>query len=148
MQVFFLKDIAGVARKGEVKNVKNGYFLNFLSPRKLASKATPAMIKESEKIRANEVIQSERLKSEAKQIAERLNGVKLVIKAKADGTKLYGSITEKDILDELEKSEKIQLEKSSVSLSEHIKVVGQYEIPLVLTEGVVTKIVLDVKGEK
>lgn len=148
MQVFFLQNVPGIAKKGELRNVKDGYYRNLLAPKKLAVIANDAMVKEAEKIRANEVIQNERLKDEAREVAKRLNGLKIVLKGKSNGDKLYGSFGEKEIIAEIEKAEKIKLEKSSVKLSDPIKVVGQYEIPVEITEGVEAKIILDVKGEK
>ena len=148
MQVVFLQGVAGTARKGEIKNVKVGFFRNYLLPRKLAAAATDSKIRETEKIRKNEVVSRERIKAEAGSVKQKIEGVKVVLKAKSKGDKLYGSITEKEIIDALEKSAKIKLGKENVKLSEHIKVAGSYEVPVMLAEGVEATIRLEVKGEK
>jgi large subunit ribosomal protein L9 len=148
MQVVFLKDIKGIARKGDVKNVKDGYFQNFLQPRSLAAVATPPMIKQAEEMRKKQVLDKEKIKEQASEIKKRMDGYKIIIKSKAKGDKLYGSIGEKDICDVIEKELKIRLEKENIGLSEHIKVSGAYEIPVRLAEGVQAMISLEVKGEK
>ena len=148
MQVVFTQNVKGIARKGEVKNVKDGYFQNFLFPRKLAVIATDAKVREAETMRKHETITKDRVKEQAHELQKKLTGLKITIKSKANGDKLYGSISEKDIVDAIEKDAKVQLGKSNVVLSDHIKVVGTYEIPIALTEGVEAKITLVVKGEK
>ncbi len=148
MQVILRQNVPNLGKKGEVKNVKDGYFMNFLQPRNLAAVATAAAVKHSEEIRKREVVQHERIQEQASEIKEKLKGLKITLKAKAKGDKLYGSITEKEILDALEEKINVRLEKDNLLLSEHIKVVGTYEVPVRLTEGVEGKFTLDVKAEK
>ena len=148
MQVVFIQDIKGIAHKGDVKNVKDGYFQNYLFPRKLAAIATAAMIKQAEVMRKQMVVEKGKIKEQAEELAKKLDGYEIVFKSKAKGDKLYGSIGEKDIADFIEKNLKIRLEKENIGLSEHIKVTGTYEIPIKLSEGVTAKILLVVKGEK
>jgi large subunit ribosomal protein L9 len=147
MQVVFIKDIKGIAHKGDVKNVKDGYYQNYLLPNKLAALATPAMIKQAEVMRKQVVIEKGRIKEQAQELSKKLEGYKIVLKSKSKGDKLYGSIGEKDIIDVIEKELKIKLEKENIGLSEHIKVAGSYDIPIRLSEGVVAKISLTIKGE-
>jgi large subunit ribosomal protein L9 len=148
MQVVFIKDIPKVVRKGDVKNVKDGYFQNYLLPRKLAVIATAAKIKEAEEIRKKQLVEKEKIKEQSHDLKKKLDGYEITIKMKAKGDKLYGSIGEKEITDIIEKELKIRLGKEHVKLSEHIKVAGSYEIPVKLTEGVEAKVMLTVKGEK
>ena len=148
MQVVFLQNVKGVGRKGEVKNVAEGYYFNFLLPKKIAVMATPGKLQEAAKMRESEVLQKGRIAEEAKAIKAKLQDAKLVIKSKANGDKLYGSIGEKDIIDLIAKEFNVKLDKSHLKLSEHIKVAGVYEIPLHLAEGIEAKITLTIKGEK
>lgn len=146
MQVVFVQDIKGIARKGDVKNVKDGYFHNFLMPRKLAVIATPSKLKEAEIMRKTELVQKGRIVEQAAEIQKKLKGLKLTVKSRANGDKLYGSITEKEVIDLIEKEVNVRLDKHNIALSEHIKVVGTYEIPVKLAEGVEAKVTLSVKG--
>lgn len=147
MQVLLTQNVAGIGRKGEVKNVKEGYYKNFLFPRKLATMATEGKIQEAAKLRENEVVRKDRLIEEAKEVAKKIDGVTLVIKSKSQGDKLYGSIAEKDIIDALKEKAKVELEKSHINLSEHLKVVGSYEIPVHIADGADAKIIVEIKGE-
>ena len=148
MQVVFTQDVKSVARRGDVKNVKDGYFQNYLLPRKLAAVATDAMIKQAEEMRKKALIEREKVKDQAQEIKNRIDGFKLTLKRKAKGDKLYGSINEKELAEILEKEFNVKLGKEHILLSENIKVAGSYEIPVRLAEGVEAKILLDVKGEK
>ena len=148
MQVVFLKDVAKVARKGDVKNVKTGYFSNYLFPNKVAVMATPSMLKHVEVLKKQMMLEKARVAEQAQEIKNKLEDKKFTLKQKAKGEKLYGSITEKDICDVILKETKISLSKENVVLSGHIKVVGSYEITLKLSDDISAKVLLEVKGEK
>lgn len=148
MQVILKQNVPSLGKKGDLKNVKDGYYLNYLLPRNMAEIATGAKVKQAEEMRKREVVQHERIVEQAGEIKAKLKGLKIVIKAKAKGDKLYGSITEKEILSALEERLNVRLEKQHLLLSEHIKVAGMYEVPVRLAEGVEGKFTLEVKAEK
>lgn len=145
MQVVLTKDIPGIGRKGDLKNVKKGFFANFLAGRG-AIVATQTKIQEAQEIQKRQVVEKERIAEQAHEISKKIKGAKIVLKGKAKGDKLYGSITEREILDALQEKLNIRLEKEHLLLSEHIKVVGTYEIPVRLKEGVETKFTLEIKA--
>jgi len=147
MQVLLLGNVSGLGRKGDVKQVKEGYYKNFLLPRKLAVAATSGNIKDAEEKRKNEIVQKERLLEEANEIAKKINGAKIVIKAKAKGDKLYGSITEKEVIDALKEKTNVQLDREHLKMTDHLKVVGQYEVPVSIGGKAEAKIVVEIKGE-
>jgi len=148
MQVVFTQDVPSVAKRGDVKNVKDGYFQNFLLPRKLAALATHAMIKQAEEMRKKAMIEKEKVREQAQEIKGRIDGFKITLKRKAKGEKLYGSINEKELAEILEKEFNVKFGKEHILLSENIKVAGSYEVPVRLAEDVEAKILLEVKGEK
>ena len=148
MQVILKQNVKSLGRKGELKNVKDGYYMNFLMPKQLAEPATPAKVKQAAEYRKRELVQHDRIKEQAGEIKSKLQGLKITLKAKAKGDKLYGSITEKEILNALEEKLNVRLDKQHLLLSEHIKVVGTYEVPVRLVEGVEAKFILEVKAEK
>ena len=148
MQVILRQNVQHLGKKGELKNVKDGYFMNFLHPRNLAEVATPVKIKMAEEMRKRGVMQHERIKENAGELKEKLKSIKVTLKAKAKGDKLYGSITEKEILQALEEKMHVRFEKENLLLSEHIKVVGTYEVPVRLAEGIEGKFTLEIKAEK
>ncbi len=148
MQVILTQNVPALGYKGDVKNVSPGYFQNFLLPRKLALMATPEKILEAEKNRKHQLVQKEMVVEHAQEIQQKLRDLKVVLKANARGDRLYGSITEKEILDALEQKVNVRLDKHHLLLSEHIKVLGNYEIPVRLAHGVEAKFTLEVKAEK
>jgi large subunit ribosomal protein L9 len=147
MDVLLLQNVAGLGRKGDVKTVKEGYFINFLLPRKMAILATEGRVKEAASKKEKEVIQKERIKEEAKDVAKKLDGLSLLIKAKAKGDKLYGSITEKDLIALIKEKTNIELDKEHIKLLEHLKVVGRYEVPVHIAGAADAKIHVEIKGE-
>jgi len=148
MQVLFIQNLKGIAYKGEIKNVKDGYFQNYLLPHKLAVLATAARIKGAEEMKKKMVIGKERLVSEAKDIKSKLDGMVISMKRKTHNDGLYASITQKDIIEEILKKANVKLEKEHLVLPSAIKKTGSFEVPVDLTEGVKFKVLLEIKGEE
>ena len=128
MKIILSQDIIGVGRKGEVKNVSDGYARNFLLPNKLGQIATPSTIASAEKIRK----QTEQDKDVQKDILEKnikgLNGLKVQLKAKANEKGHLFSIIHPDEISKILKEEHhldipskmIEIEKPIKELGEHI----------------------------
>lgn len=144
----FLQNIKGVARKGDVKSVKEGYFRNYLLPAGLAVMASKAVIKQAEQIRKTETIQKDRLLEEAKEVVKKIDGTIIIISAKAKGDKLYGSITEKEIIDALEGAKKIRLEKTHLIMKEPIKNTGKFDVKVKIIEGAEAVLKVEINGDK
>ncbi len=126
--------------------VKPGYFRNFLLPEGLAQIATPALKKLAEEKKEKLVMQKQQLIDNAKEIIKKLQGLKLKISAKAsEKGKLYGAITEQEIIDEVEKKAKIKLEKEFIKM-DSIKEIGDFKVNVSLGEGFDAEI--EVKVEK
>ncbi|MGA1845527.1 50S ribosomal protein L9 [Deferribacter abyssi] len=139
MKVIFLKDVKGVAKAGEIKNVKDGYARNFLFKKNLAVEATPANIKKLEE-RKLQMQEAELQKiNSAKNIAEKLKNitVKLVKKAGENG-KLFGAVTAADLVQSL-KREGLNIDKKQIELHEPIKKTGEFNIKVNLYK--------EIKGE-
>ena len=147
MKVILKTRVPNLGLECDIITVKDGYARNFLLPKKLADKATPALIKKAEKVIEERTKKLEEVIKNAKEIAEKLSNVGLIFKTKAKEDKLYGSISEKDIADEITKQEKIEVTKEMVNLKAPIKKVGEYKVKLTLTEGVTTEIGVKVEAE-
>ncbi len=132
MQVILTQNIKGLGQKGEVKNVKDGYFMNFLAPRKLAQKATPDMVKRAEEKAKNAVVEKEKLAEQAASVKEKLEALEVVIKAKASGQTLYAALTEDQIIEAVLAAAKIRLGKENLPSKLHIKEVGEHVLELKL----------------
>ncbi|MBF8982310.1 50S ribosomal protein L9 [Lutibacter sp. B2] len=125
MKVILLKDVKGLGKKGEVVNASDGHARNFLMPRGLAKEATEGGMKVLEKQHAAEDRKKQEELSKAKEVAEKISELTVKIKGKAgENGKLFGSVTSKDIVTELQKQHKIKIDKRKVVLESAIKTLG------------------------
>jgi len=130
MKVIFLQDVKGQGKKGEIKEVSEGYARNFLIPKGLVQIATPGATKTMEQINAAADKKKQREKEEAIALAAKLSEMTVVIKAKAgDGGRLFGAITSKQISEALEK-QKIIVDKRKIELDEPIRTLGVTKVTL------------------
>ena len=129
MKVIFNQDVKDHGKKGELKNVSNGYARNYLIPRGLAIEATKDnlnALKLQEKAKAKQIAQE---KAQAIENAKQLEGIVVKISAKAGGQgRLFGSITSKEISEALAEQHKITVEKNKIVQADPIKTFGSFEI--------------------
>lgn len=129
MKVIFLKDVARIGKKNDVKEVNDGYALNFLFPRKLAEIATGSSIKKLE-IKKSEILIKKEVQDEllSKNLKE-LKDKEIVIFGKANEKGgLFSAIHKKEILEALKKAHNIEINEESIVLNKPIKEIGQYDI--------------------
>jgi large subunit ribosomal protein L9 len=133
MRVLLLKDVFKLGRAGDVKKVADGYGRNYLLPRGLAVLATPATLKQADRIRQQASEERERLNVEFSAVAERLQGLRLIFPAKASETgRLYGSITPAMIIEAIEKQSGVVVEKRQLD-NQPIKTLGVHNLEVRLT---------------
>ncbi|RED54482.1 50S ribosomal protein L9 [Cohnella lupini] len=138
MKVIFLQDVKGQGKKGEIKEVSEGYARNFLLPKGVVKLATDGAKKTLDQQVASAQKKKDNEKNEFKALAERLSEMTVVIKAKAgEGGRLFGAITSKQIAEALE-LQKISIDKRKIELDDPIRVLG--------TTKVSVKLYPDVKG--
>ena len=119
MKVIFHEDVKGQGKKGELKEVSDGYARNYLLPRKLASEAT------ADNINALKLKE----KAQAEENAKKLGGVQVIIKAKAGNAgKLFGAVTSQEISDALKAQFDIDIEKNKIVQAEPIKTFGSFSV--------------------
>ena len=149
MKVIFLEDVPRVAQAGEMKEVADGYARNFLLPKKLAVLADARMTRLVEvQLKRKARLQAE-TEAEMKELAKQLEGREIVLKARAGAEdRLYGSITNADIVEELSKSAGVAVDKRKIELDNPIREVGSYEIAIRLTKDIIPKIKLTVIEEE
>lgn len=129
MKVILQKDIKGQGKKGEMKEVSDGYGRNYLLPRGLAVEATRDNINAMNMKNKARAAQIEREKAQARDYAERLGSVMVHVKAKGgEGGRLFGSVTSKEISEALEAQHGMKIEKNQIVQSEPIKSFGSYEV--------------------
>ena len=129
MKVIFNEDVRGQGKRGEMKEVSDGYARNYLLPRKLASEATPDMLNAFKLKEKAKKAQMAREKAQAEENAKRLEGVVVKISARAgQGGRLFGAITSQEISDALSEQHGIEIEKNKIVQSEPIKSFGNFEV--------------------
>jgi large subunit ribosomal protein L9 len=149
MKVVFLKDVARVGRAGEVKEVADGYAKNFLFPKKLALPATPSSIKMAEAQLRKEDQEQQRHAEELVEVARQLEGLSLDFKMKVmEEGRLYGSIRDTQIAEELKRLTGIDIERTRIELLEPIRQLGSYELTIRLGRDLAPKVKVVVTGEE
>jgi len=124
--------VKGQGKKGEVKDVSEGYARNFLIPRGLAKEASQGNLKTLEVQKQSEERRKQKEREEAEALGKRLDAMTVVIRAKAgEGGRLFGAITSKQVAEALAK-EGIEIDKRKIELEEPIRTLGVTKVPVKL----------------
>ncbi|MBS0607359.1 MAG: 50S ribosomal protein L9 [Parachlamydiales bacterium] len=146
-QLLLIEDVDDLGRSGDVVSVKPGYARNFLIPQKKAVVADKFTLRLQARLKEERAKQAEVDKTEAEQLAARIDGMVLTIEVKVDPDgHMYGSVTSLDIVRLFEEQD-VKLERRNVVLQHPIKQLGVYPIVLKLKEGVPAQITLKVMSE-
>ena len=146
MKVILLKDVKGTGVKGDVVNVNDGYARNFLFPKGLAVEATKANLNELKNKEKAQQRRIEQEKQEARELAKKISDITLVIKAKSgENGKLFGSVTNKEIAQELKKQHNITIDRKKIVLNEPIKQLGQMDLEVKLYPEISGKLTVKVE---
>jgi large subunit ribosomal protein L9 len=147
MEIILRETIENLGRAGQVVKVADGYARNYLLPRKLAYVATPGNLKVIEFERQSLLRREAKQKDDAEKLKGMLDSVEIVIRRKVgEQNALYGSVTNSDVADELEKRG-FQIEKRKIHMEDHIKALGEYSIPIRLFKEVTASVKLKVEPE-
>lgn len=129
MKVIFLEDVRGKGKKGEMKEVSDGYARNYLLPRRLATEATADNMNSFKLKEKAKAARAAREKALAEENARLLEGVVVIIRARAgQGGKLFGAVTSQEISDALKEQHGIVIEKNKIVQEAPIKQFGSYEV--------------------
>lgn len=148
MKVIFLQDVKGTAKKGDVKEVSDGYARNFLIGKGLAVEANAKNMSDLAGKKASEQHKADVAKQEALDAAAAVKGKKVVCKCKAgQGGKLFGSVTAGNISDVIKEQLGISVDKKKIGLVSEIKAFGTYTAEIKFMAGISEKITVDVVEE-
>jgi large subunit ribosomal protein L9 len=148
MKVILTENIASLGNVGDEVNVAKGYARNYLVPQNKAIMATPKNRKLFERQRAELQEQVAIEKTSAEGLAEKMRGAVCTVAGKvSEEDKLYGSVSTRDITEKLE-AQGFPIEKKMVLLSEPIKTLGSYIVPIRLYADVTTEITVKVIPEQ
>ena len=140
MKVILLADVKGAGKKGELVNASDGYARNYLIPRKLAKEANAQAMNELKNAEASKQHRIEVEKANASEAAKKIDEKTIKMTAKAgQGGRLFGSVTAKEIAEELKKQFDVTLDKRKIVMAD-IKAFGGYTAELKLPQGVTGKL--------
>lgn len=151
MKVVFLEDVPGTGNVGEVKVVKNGYARNYLIPRGLAAPATKGNVQVAQARAQQAAKRQAQLDAHAQGLVGMLEGKTITIQANVgEQGRLYGSVTNGDIAEELSKIVGEEVDRHGVLLPEPIRQVGEYQVRVRFTRNVETTVpvVVEAKAEE
>lgn len=136
MEVIFIKDLKNQGKKGQIKNVKDGYAQNFLIKNGYAVVKTKENLSKLEHEKAKKAEEDKSNKQKAEELKQKLEKVVLEFKVKTgDGDKVFGSISQKQIKDELQ-AQGFKIEKNQIDNSKQISSLGFHNVDITLYAGI------------
>ena len=147
MKVILLDDVAKLGRRGEVRDVSDGYARNFLIPKKLALSASAGNLKNLDHIKKQQESKAERIKDDAHGLQQRIEALTYEERRQAsEEGKLFGSVTSQHIADFLDRHG-VKLERRRIQLDEPIKTLGETMVPVRLHADVTAQLKVSVTRE-
>ncbi len=131
MRVVFLEDVSGVAQGGDVKEVKNGFARNYLIPKSLATPATHNALQRVAKLRRQANVTRVQMLQDMRELATEIAGTQISVEMRAGSTgRLYGSVTNAIIAQELGEMTAREIDRRTIELDEPIRELGSYELSI------------------
>jgi large subunit ribosomal protein L9 len=137
MKIVLLADVQGLGQKNDVKNVSDGYAMNFLFPQKLAKKADASALGEVAIVEKNETETKKRLKELAGRLSEK--NLQFTLKTDKTGT-AFGSVGKEDILKGLRDAGFITKDRVEIKIPKPLKDLGTHEVEVRFKKGIVAKV--------
>lgn len=147
MQVILVKDIKDVGRLGDKVNVKTGYARNYLFPNKMALPATDANLKRFEDLSRKELKKRAEEKTVCEEKAKTMTGKNLSVSVQTHKGRLYGSFTPNDFIRLADEQLGLTISKRQLTMPDHIKETGEYDIEIVLHPEVSATIKLSITSD-
>jgi len=147
MKVILLDDVTKVGRRGEVRDVSDGYARNFLIPKKLALSATAGNLKNLEHIKRQQDAKADRIKADAEALRAKIEALVYEERRQAsEEGKLFGSVTSQDVADFLG-TRGVQMDRKRITLDEPIKALGEHLVSMRLHQDVTAQLRVNVVRE-
>lgn len=146
MKLVLLQDVKSLGKKGEMVNASDGYARNFLIPKGLAKEVNNQVMNEFKNAENSKKYKTEQEIAAANAAKEKLDGKSILIKAKAgQGSKLFGSITSKEVSAEIKNKFSLDIDKRKISMSD-IKTVGSFKAEIKLYSGISVALTVEVEA--
>lgn len=147
MKIILMDDVPALGRRGEVRDVSDGYARNYLLPQKLALHATPANLKNLEQIKARQDAAAAKLTAQAQEQARAIEALHFTQARQAsDEGRLFGSIGKADLVAFLSQHG-VEVERRRIAMDEPIKSVGDFSVPVRLHADVTAQLKVSVTRE-
>ena len=147
MKLILREDVENLGKGGELVDVKPGYGRNYLLPRGLAVQANSKNVREMEHQTSVAQAKAAKLRASAEAVAKRLADTAITLKRKVgEQDKLYGSVTALDLVEALA-ARGLQIDRRTIDLSEPLKTLGDFEVPVKLHSEVVGKVKVKIEAE-
>ena len=149
MKIILTKNVVKLGQRGELKNVRDGFYRNFLFPRGLALLPTPGRMKEVNERMKQMQLRKEQMKAQASELLKKLDKATVIFNKKATAKgKLYAAITQKHVADALAEQLKVHLPVEAIELSAHLKAVGKFPVNVRLNEEVAAVVNVEILPAK
>ncbi len=146
MKLVLLQDVKSLGKKGEMVNASDGYARNFLIPKGLAKEVNNQVMNEFKNAENSKKYKTEQEIAAANAAKAKLDGQSVLIKAKAgQGSKLFGSITSKEVSAEIKNKFALDIDKRKISMSD-IKTVGSFKAEIKLYSGISASLTVEVEA--
>jgi large subunit ribosomal protein L9 len=130
MELILKKTVESLGEEGDIVKVKPGYARNYLIPKKMAVLANKANLAQLEQEKAAIEARREKQRQEAESLSKKIAGAVITIKHRVgEEDKLFGSVTAADISEKLAEMD-IQIDKKNILLSEPLKTLGEFNVPV------------------
>src|SRR5919197_3402245 len=147
MRVLFKKDVADVAKAGQVKEVADGYARNFLIPRGLAVAATAGALKQVADVQAVAARHAAEEEQSARNLKQRLEALPIVVEAKAGSQgRLYGSVTTADVASAIQKQIGATIDRRDLEIPDPVRQIGSYKVTARLHRAVTATVTVEVRA--
>jgi large subunit ribosomal protein L9 len=147
MKIILLDDVTKVGRRGEVRDVSDGYARNFLIPKKLALSATAGNLKNLEHIKRQQDAKADRVKADAEALRAKIEALVYEERRQAsEEGKLFGSVTSQDVADFLG-TRGVPMDRKRITLDEPIKALGEHLVSMRLHQDVTAQLRVNVVRE-
>lgn len=145
MKVILLEDVKSLGKKGEIVNVSDGYARNALLPKKLGVEANAKNLNDLKLQKQHEEKVAQQQYEAAVELGKTIEAQKVIVKVKCgEGGRLFGTVSTKEIAAAAKEQTKLDLDKKKMQLSDPIKALGTYEIPVKLHPKVTGKLTVQV----
>ena len=145
MDIVLLEDVKALGKKGQIVMVNDGYARNFILPKKLGVEATTKNLNDLKLQKANDARLAAEQLAAAKELAKKVEASPVTVSIKAgEGGRTFGSVSTKEIGKAVSDQLKLDIDKKKMVLTDPIKTLGTFEVPVKLHKDVTAKLTVKV----